>query len=112
MLGMLAEPENATDSEAEAQAERGIPYRSSAVTVSFNQLPAVCVPGFVSGKWSSAAAFSVKLPDEPVLPAGESTEVTVRVVLAALKRVTEAVATPDRSKERRVGKEPKSPAAA
>src|SRR4029077_484183 len=48
---------------------------------------------------------------EPVLPAGASTEVTVRVVEAALKRVIEALATPEALKLRLLLPAPQPPAA-
>ena len=50
LLGLLAAPENATHFEADVQLEAALPYRSSAVTVSLNDEPAVCVPGFESVK--------------------------------------------------------------
>ena len=55
--------------------------------------------------------MTVKLPDEPVLPDGESNEVTVKVVLAALNKVTEAVATPEALKLRLELPVPQPPAA-
>ena len=44
--GLLDAPENVTHFDADVHAEGVLPYRSSAVTVSLNELPAVCVPGF------------------------------------------------------------------
>jgi hypothetical protein len=49
--------------------------------------------------------LSVKLPEVPVLPAGGLTEVTVKVVGWASKRVTEAVACPEALKLRALAAE-------
>ena len=48
--GLLDAPENVTHFDADVQPEAALPYRSSAVTVSLKELPAVCVPGFDSVK--------------------------------------------------------------
>ena len=50
LFGEFDAPENATHFDADVHAEGVLPYRSSAVTVSLNAVPAVCVPGFESVK--------------------------------------------------------------
>ena len=78
--GLEDGPENVTHSVPEVQPLAGLSQASTAVMVSLKKVPAVCVDGVGTLKEFKVLALTVKLPDEPVSPAGVVTEVTVKLV--------------------------------
>src|SRR5581483_4569163 len=91
--GLLDGPENVTHPFVDVHPLAGLPYASSAATVTVNAWPAVCEPGFVRVKWSRPAPLTATLSLPVALVVTVS--FTVTVIVPAVASVTlENVCTP------------------